>query len=236
MLEKNLSIENEITLKVNGRNVKFIEFEPTLEGDFLKICTHEHDLGVDAEYVWFKNKYKNAFRIKQTYTSIILNGNEAACDILEIKTEDDKIKEVYFDISQMMENLHNTIASKTNMDLWEDRARVIYDKLKSDFDFSIYNNDEESLHKEINEIISIGFDITYFFGFIITKNNNLNKMLRERDKCLRVLAKYIANGFIEKITIKEKIIGGYIKMDDINDLNIVFENYRKLEEEYMEIK
>jgi uncharacterized protein YifE (UPF0438 family) len=113
MLEKNLAIEKETILNVNGHNVRFVEFEPAQEGNFVKVCTDDHDLGVAAEYIWLKNKYCNAVYINQRLTTIRLNGNKIKCDVLSIKTKDNEVKNVYFDISQMMENLSNMASGKT---------------------------------------------------------------------------------------------------------------------------
>jgi len=115
MLEINVSIKEEHILNADGRNVKIIEYESTGDGDFLKVCTNDHRLGVSAEYEWFNKKYLNAEFIKQKYTFINLNGNIISCDILLIKLENKEVKKVYFDISQMMENLNNMTIGKTNM-------------------------------------------------------------------------------------------------------------------------
>jgi hypothetical protein len=112
MLEKNLSIEKESSLNVNGHIVKFIEFESVQEGDFVKVCTYDHDSGVAGEYAWFKNKYHNALHIKQKFTGMILNGNAIKCDILTIKIGENETKDIYFDISQMMEDLENKVSGK----------------------------------------------------------------------------------------------------------------------------
>jgi hypothetical protein len=233
MLEKNLSIEKETILNVNGRNVKFIEFESAREGDFVKVCTQDHNLGVAAEYAWVKNKYYNAIRTKQEFTTIKLNEIEIKCDILSIKTKNTKIKQIYFDISQMMENLHNMGTGKTNKELWEDKAKIIYEKLIQELNFSVVKDDEESLFKEINENITIGFDISYFFGFII-KGNKIDERLRK--EYLNILDKYISIDFIGDITLGNGLIGGHIKIGNLDDINIVFEKYKEFEEEIRGIK
>jgi len=51
-----LTVINETVLSVNGRNVKYIEFESSQEGDFVKVCSNEHKLGVEAEYTWIAKK------------------------------------------------------------------------------------------------------------------------------------------------------------------------------------
>jgi len=100
MLAKNLSEKKETTLNVNGRHITFIEFESADEGDFIKICTYEHAIGVDAEYTWLQNKYKNG-----------------------------KLRQLFFDISQMMEALSNKSSGKVNKNLWDNKAKMIYNKL-----------------------------------------------------------------------------------------------------------
>jgi uncharacterized protein YifE (UPF0438 family) len=228
MLEKNLVIKKETIVNVNGRNVRFIEFESAREGDFVKVCTYDHHLGVASEYVWLKNKYCNAVRINQRLTTIRLNGNKIKCDILSIKTGNNEIKDIYFDISQMAENLSNITLGKTNKNMWEEKAKIIYEKLTQEYCFSVEEDDEESLFKKIDENVNIGFDITYFFGFII-KGNKTDKILRE--KLLKILCTYISSGFIGSIIITNRILGGNIKIDNLNDIRIVFENYKCLEEE-----
>ena len=128
----------------------------------------------------------------------------------------------------------NTGKNITNKDLWEDKAKIIYNKLIQEHNFSIYNKDKETLHKKINDSVSIAFDLTYFFGFIMNyKSENIKT---EKDKCLLVLSKYLENYFICNEIITDKIIGGYIKTDEINGIDIVFENFKNIEEEYKNTK
>jgi uncharacterized protein YifE (UPF0438 family) len=107
MLEKNLPIKKETRLNVHGSRVIFIEYESDSDGDFVKICTGDHDLGVEAEYVWFRAKYTNSVRTLQRFTKMRLNGKVVACDISTIQTENGETITVYFDISQLMEDLNN---------------------------------------------------------------------------------------------------------------------------------
>ena len=112
MLEISLSAVKETVLNVNGSNVKFIEYENADEGDFVKVCTNDHDLGVAAEYMWLQHKYIDAECTEQEFTKIKLNGNKTSFDILTIKINNGCIKDVYFDISDMMENLKNMASGK----------------------------------------------------------------------------------------------------------------------------
>jgi len=233
MIEMNILAEKETILNVNGRNVKFIEYETTSEEDFVKVCTKDHDLGVAAEYVWFQNKYDNAIFTQQEYKKMKINGNEINVDILTIKINNNSIKNIYFDISQMMEKLNNIALNKTNKDHWEENAKIIYEKLINEFNFSVESDDEECLYKEIDKNVNIGFDINYYFGFIL-KENKLEEILRE--KYIMMLDKYVLNDFIGNIIKTNKLIGGYIKIDYLNDINKVFENYKNLEEECINIK
>ena len=107
MLTVELEIDREISLDVDGRMVKFCEYKSINEDDFVKVCTYEHDLGVHGEYAWIQNKYPDARPMKQVFTSIVINKKKVKCDILTIQTDDGNIKDVYFDISQLMEDLHN---------------------------------------------------------------------------------------------------------------------------------
>jgi uncharacterized protein YifE (UPF0438 family) len=107
MLEKNLPAVKETCLNVQGSMVNFIEYESDSDGDFVKVCTDDHDLGVAAEYAWFHAKYANSTRTRQRFTKMRLNGKVVACDILTIKTEKGETITVYFDISQLMEDLNN---------------------------------------------------------------------------------------------------------------------------------
>jgi len=110
--ELNLSPVKETVLNVNGNNVKFIEYETADEGDFVKVCTNDHDLGVAAEYAWFKNKYIGAVCTGQEFKKIKFNGNKTSVDILTIIINNDCIKDIYFDISDMMEDLKNIALEK----------------------------------------------------------------------------------------------------------------------------
>jgi hypothetical protein len=110
--ELNLSPVKETVLNVNGSDVKFIEYETAKEGDFVKVCTNDHDLGVAAEYVWFQNKYIDAVCMQQYLKKIKLNGNKTSVDILTIKINNGFFKDIYFDISDMMENLKNIVLEK----------------------------------------------------------------------------------------------------------------------------
>jgi hypothetical protein len=84
MLEKNLSIVKEPCLKVQGCMVNFIEYESDSDGDFVKVCTDDHELGVAAEYAWFCAKYANSVCTLQRFTRMRLNGKVINCDILTI--------------------------------------------------------------------------------------------------------------------------------------------------------
>jgi len=110
----NLTPVKETVLNVNGCDVKFIEYEAAEEGDFVKVCTNDHNLGVAAEYAWFKNKYDDAECTGQEFTKIKFNGNKISVDILTIKINNDCIKNIYFDISDMIENLKNIALGKDN--------------------------------------------------------------------------------------------------------------------------
>jgi hypothetical protein len=105
----NLIADKKTSLNVEGRIVEFIEYEPAQEGDFVKVCTDDHSLGVAAEYVWFQNKYPNAVLTLQDFTTIKLNGNNVKCDILTIETAEKEIKTIYFDISQMLDDLNKKV-------------------------------------------------------------------------------------------------------------------------------
>ena len=234
MLEIDLLIKKEHLLNVDGRNVKFIEYESVKEGDFLKVCTNDHRLGVTAEYEWIRKNYLKAVFIKQKFTAIKINGQKIKCDILQIKHEN-TVKNIYFDISQMMENLDNSTCGKTNKDLWEEKAKIIYDKLINEYNFTVFEDDEESLHKKLNNIVSIGFDITYFFGFIFNENNEASEIEKERKKCLSILRKFAARNFLGRMIINDKIIGAPVRIDEIDDIDLVFINYSELEERYSRI-
>lgn len=95
-------------------------------------------------------------------------------------------------------------------------------------EFRIYKKDKESLYKKIDENISIGFDIEFFFGFIF-KNKRLKKSIRTKYET--IIKKYAESGFIGNIFFGDNIIGGHIKIDNFDDINIVFSNYKSLEEE-----
>jgi uncharacterized protein YifE (UPF0438 family) len=104
-INKTLNIKRETSLDVEGATVAFCEYEDAQEGDFVKILSGDHELGVAAEYAWFKNKYPGAIRTRQQFTRITLNGTEVRCDILTLKLPNGEIRYIYFDISQMMADL-----------------------------------------------------------------------------------------------------------------------------------
>ena len=226
MFEINLPEEKEIILNVNGQNVKFIEYKYTPEGDFFKIYANIHALGVNAEYELCQNKYNYENIVQQEYKKIKFNGKESEFDILTIVLKDSSIKKIYFDISQMMKN-------KYNITLNEDKSKIIYDKLINEYNFSIDCYDEESLIKKINETISISFDVNYFFGLIL-ENSKLDKGYREKYE--KIMDNYISDGFIGNIINFDELIGGFIQIDNLYDINVVFENYRNLEEKCKNIK
>jgi uncharacterized protein YifE (UPF0438 family) len=102
MPEKNLPIAKETSLNVQGSMVNFIEYESDSDGDFVKICAGDHNLGVEAEHAWFRAKYAGSTRILQRFTKIRLNGKVVNCDVLTIQTENGETITVYFDISQLI--------------------------------------------------------------------------------------------------------------------------------------
>jgi len=231
---KEVDIKKEVHLNVNGRIVKFIEYEPTAEGDFVKVCTNEHRLGVEAEYVWILEKYGKYKFIQQKFSSLIINGKAVKCDLIIVRLSNKEIKHIYFDVSMMMNNLNYMTQGRTNKKLWDKKAKIIYDKLIKEYNFAVFNNDEESLYKKINEIVSIGFDVTFFFGFILNDKEERKAVTKEKIKCISILRKYKKNNFIANITGEKRIIGGYIRIDEIDDIGLVFENFVKLEKEYLE--
>jgi hypothetical protein len=104
-IDKTLQVKRETSLDVDGRRVDFCEYEDAPEGDFVKVCTNDHELGVSAEYAWFRNKYPGAVGIRQHFTCMKLNGTQVRCDILTLKLPGGETRNVYFDISQMMADL-----------------------------------------------------------------------------------------------------------------------------------
>jgi hypothetical protein len=162
-----------------------------------------------------------------------LNGNTVNCDILTIMMEDGEFKNVYFDISQFMENLNNMSTGKTNKDHWDNEAKQIYDILKNDMNYSVYKTDEESLYKNVNKRICIAFDIHYYFGFIHNDDNEYEGKIQIHDKCVEILLKYFVSKFIVSPTFNEKMVGGYINIADVKDVNVVIEKYKQIESEVM---
>jgi len=88
----------ESVIEVEGEPAKIIVFEAAKEGDIVKICTDNHGLGVEAEYVWVNQKYPEYDACKQTLTTMKLNGHDVYCDILTIENESGT-KSIFFDIS-----------------------------------------------------------------------------------------------------------------------------------------
>ncbi|GBU26662.1 hypothetical protein R84B8_00172 [Treponema sp. R8-4-B8] len=95
--------------EIENTPIGIIEFESAKEGDIIKICTDNHNLGITAEYAWIQYKYPDYERIKQELIKIKLNGSDVACDILTIgkrklSAEEPDIKKVFFDISDFFDN------------------------------------------------------------------------------------------------------------------------------------
>ena len=93
--------------ELDGESVGIIVFEAVEEGEIIKICTENHDLGITAEYAWINYKYPGYERTKQSLNIMKLNGQEVECDILTIENEHDK-KYIFFDISDFFSNPVNT--------------------------------------------------------------------------------------------------------------------------------
>jgi hypothetical protein len=108
-IDKTLKAKRETSLDVDGTPVIFCEYEDAPEGDFVKICSDDHEAGVAAEYAWFAAKYPGAVRIRQRSTRIKLNGTQVRCDILTLNLPGGGTRDIYFDISQMMADLDTKI-------------------------------------------------------------------------------------------------------------------------------
>lgn len=91
----------------------------SLDKDVIKIYAHSHAVGVEAEYEWIKHMYPNSKTIMQSLTtlnSLIKRDTkkEIYFDILKIKLPDERIKEIYFDISEFVRD--GMITSLSNID------------------------------------------------------------------------------------------------------------------------
>ena len=93
------------SLDLDGGPVDFCEYQNTPGGDFIKICCAVHERGVRAEYAWFGNKYSGAVLARQRFTTLVVNSSPARCDILTIELPDGTERNLYFDISAMMDDL-----------------------------------------------------------------------------------------------------------------------------------
>jgi hypothetical protein len=207
--------------------VLFQEFEFDPDGDFAKVHTYYHRLGVAAEYEWIRIKYPNYMFVKQTLTHITLNGENIPCDILTI-WQNGQIKKIYFDISQMMETPH---WENPNKDHWENKAKVIHEKLIRDYGFTVDTNNEGCLFKKIHDEYSIAFDVSYFFGLICPEDipPDLRKKLKN------TIGKYKDKGFITNLVNTNDLVGGCIRIDTFDDIDIVFSNFEALEKETREL-
>jgi hypothetical protein len=78
--------------------IEIIAFESVKEGEIIKICTENHDLGISTEYAWIDYKYPGYERTKQSLYFMKLNGKDVRCDILTIENGKDT-KYIFFDIS-----------------------------------------------------------------------------------------------------------------------------------------
>jgi hypothetical protein len=218
VIEKPLALVKETTLLVRGRKVVFQEFESPPEGDFVKVCTYDHGLGVDAEYVWVGNKYGEFRRSLQEFTYMTYNGKEVQCDILTIHPRNGGVKKVYFDLSMVMQGLNYDISAdgtrKSNRDHWDARAGVIYDKLIAEQGFLVNDDDDESLYKPIMPGINLAFDNSFFCGF--TCDKGASKIEDDMQNLLLPFLYFLEDkGFIDKVLNWGHVIGGYIRLDDI---------------------
>jgi hypothetical protein len=221
-------VKKEKTLLVFGKKILFQEFETSPE--VVKVCTYDHDAGVAGEYQWVRTTYPGARVEKQRFTKVELNGKKVTCDILTIQTSDGQTKDIYFDISQMMEDFRT---GSSNKDHWDARARMIYEKLVSEYHYAVDKDDEECLLKEIKPGIRIGFDKTFYFGLIFTRG--IPQEPSQKRQYEKALQKYIDNGFICNIQRSDVLLGGYMPIDLIKDIAVVFQNFETLEDEIRRI-
>ncbi|GHU70112.1 hypothetical protein FACS189450_04030 [Spirochaetia bacterium] len=222
------SLKKEKTLLVNGRNILFQEYGTSPE--VVKVCTYDHDVGVAGEYQWVRTTYPAAHVEEQQFTELELSGKKVKCDILTIQTSDGQTKDIYFDISQMMEDFRTGIINKGH---WDARARMIYEKLVSEYHYAVDKDDEECLFKEIKPGIRIAFDKTFYFGLVFTRS--IPQEPSQRRQYEKALQKYISNGFICNIQRGDVLLGGYMPIDLIKNIAVVFQNFETLEDEIRRI-
>jgi hypothetical protein len=71
--------------------------------EIIKPLIKNHELGVKSEYLYIKQFYPNSIILKQRFKL------SQKIDTIMLKTEDNQEIDVYFDISEFIEDLHNRI-------------------------------------------------------------------------------------------------------------------------------
>lgn len=106
VLDPNAPIE----LNVCDEKVTFTELLRSMHHDVVKVHAVTHMLGVAAEHVWINHRYPKSEFLKQSLTTLdLITGkkkyqtDQVHFDIIRIRLENGREKEVYFDISSFFE-------------------------------------------------------------------------------------------------------------------------------------
>ena len=94
-----------MVLQRGEETVALTELMRSIGHDVVKVAAHTHELGVEAEYEWKRQKYPNSQVVQQRLVEMDVGRNSGGkaekvyFDILDIKLSDGRTKELYFDIS-----------------------------------------------------------------------------------------------------------------------------------------
>jgi hypothetical protein len=95
------------TFRVGEEEVNFIVKMKSLHADVVKVMAHTHQIGVAAEYRWINNEYPDSQRLRQAIMSKDLpdgdgGRKEVFFDVVTIRLEDGREKDIHFDISEFV--------------------------------------------------------------------------------------------------------------------------------------
>jgi hypothetical protein len=87
--------------------VRFYEKYVVDDGrEIIKPLFDTETLGLKTELFYIKNNYPNSAIIKKRFEGIDLDGHYTNCDVVSLRKTDNKITDVYFDVSEFFDDLY----------------------------------------------------------------------------------------------------------------------------------